>query len=186
MQQRQQQVEPISLLTEEEEKAEEEEKKKALLPAPGGKKQTKAPPIKTAAPVWTTRLRNALTASVEKHKGKASNGGIAWVSVVADMHMSKHYCTKEWKKIEEEHVHVQSSSSEEEEEAPRGGGGGGGAEAEREAVMKRFLLAEMKTMDLKMSKALQKKDEEIKTLLDANWARREDRKRAEEEEVVVV
>jgi hypothetical protein len=32
---------------------------------------------------------------------------------------------------------------------------------------------------------LQKKDEEIKTLLDANWAR-EDRKRAEEEEVVVV
>ena len=55
---------------------------------------------KSAAPQWTAKLEAALTASVKKWTGKASNGGIAWVHVQTDMHMTKHHVMSHWKKIE--------------------------------------------------------------------------------------
>ena len=78
--------------------------------------------LKTTAPIWTTKTRNALTKEIQKCKGKASNKGIAWARVVEKMHISRHYCEKEWKRLEEERAVLSSSSVEssddEQEESP--------------------------------------------------------------------
>ena len=70
-------------------------------PPPAGKRKVAAVKNKTPskAPVWTLQLESKLTAAVQKWTGQASNGGIAWVQIQAEMGMTKHYVTSHWKKI---------------------------------------------------------------------------------------
>lgn len=85
----------------------ENDQQQSMEPSPSksaGKRAKKRQSIRSLspAPTWTKKLEAAFQSSVKRWKGKASNGGIAWVHVMNDLNMSKHHVTVHWKKLQQE------------------------------------------------------------------------------------
>ena len=91
-------------------------RRKAVKPPPAKRENKKTIPTvqppTAQQPVWDTKMNNALIASVNKHSGKAQNGSVAWVNVVADMKISRYQVRKQWTKLQEAVNKVDSSDDE--------------------------------------------------------------------------